>query len=61
MTDTDREALRRLMHPNDKKMTETEYRNSPKRRAREQARQKAYDTHAYDGSDPDASEGTPRL
>ena len=59
MTETDsssREILRRLMHPHDEKMSEEQYRNSPKRRAREQARQKAYDTHAYDGSDPDASE-----
>jgi hypothetical protein len=32
MTDTDdSEALHRLMHPNYRRMTDTEYRNSPKR------------------------------
>lgn len=28
---SNRESLRRLMHPNDKKMTDEEYKNAPKR------------------------------
>ena len=41
MTETNgsssREDLRRLMHPNDRRMSDVEYRNSPKRRELEQA------------------------